>query len=145
MQEVGEHRGGRGDGKDFEGEDLGTFFIPKREKLPSRKCWIASALKPKGSLRLDAGAENALATNGKSLLPSGITGVTGEFGIGAPVEFTREDGTPIGIGLVNYSANDIRLIMGLKTHEIKGRLGHKPYDEVIHRDNLAITAFCTIN
>ncbi len=129
----------------FSGSELGTFFVPKREKLPSRKCWIASALKPKGTLAIDAGAENALVAQGKSLLPSGITNVTGEFGIGAPVEFTKEDGTLIGIGLTNYSANDIRVIMGLKTSEIKARLNYKPYDEVIHRDNLAITAFCTIN
>jgi glutamate 5-kinase len=76
---------------------------------------------------------------GKSLLPSGIVGVEGEFGVGAPAAILNQEGTGIGIGLVNYSAADIRAIMGLNTCQIKERLGAKPYDEVIHRDNLVIT------
>jgi glutamate 5-kinase len=124
----------------FSGKAHGTFFTPKKEKLKSRKCWIAFTLKPKGSIRIDDGAAAAILDRGKSLLPSGIIHVEGEFSVGAPVEFKRGDDDILGKGLVNYSASEIRQIMGLRTNMIKRRLGHKPYDEVIHRDNLVITA-----
>ena len=123
----------------FTGGQYGTFFVPKGKKLASRKCWIAYNLKPKGALLIDEGAVRAILNHGKSLLPSGITVVDGDFNVGAPVEFMTADRKVLGIGLVNYSASDIQRIMGLKTSQIKSRLGYKPFDEVIHRDNLAIT------
>lgn len=124
----------------FAGKEHGTFFIPKKEKLANRKCWIAFTLKPKGTIIIDDGAAAAILKSGKSLLPSGIVRVDGEFSVGAAVEFRREGNDEIlGTGLVNYSASDIRKIMGLKSGKIKKYLGHKSYDEVIHRDNLAIT------
>jgi len=124
----------------FAGKEQGTFFIPKKEKLANRKCWIAFTLKPKGTIMIDNGAAAAILKSGKSLLPSGIVRVDGEFSVGAAVEFRRESNNEIlGTGLVNYSASDIRKIMGLKSGKIKKYLGHKSYDEVIHRDNLAIT------
>jgi len=128
----------------FSGKDVGTFFIPKKKKLKSRKCWIAFTLKPKGVIRIDDGAAEAILNRGKSLLPSGIVGVEGEFSAGAPVEFRKTDDETLGNGLVNYSSTDIRKIMGLKSNQIKNRLGHKPYDDVIHRDNLAVTAECNV-
>lgn len=124
----------------FNGEKHGTYFVPKKEKLASRKCWIAYTLKPKGSLILDEGAVCALINNGKSLLPIGIVEVFGDFKVGAAVEFRDSDNRILGIGLVNYEAAEIRAIKGLKTHQIKDKLGSKPYDEVIHRDNLVVTA-----
>jgi glutamate 5-kinase len=128
----------------FAGKEYGTFFIPKKEKLANRKCWIAFTLKPKGTIMIDDGAAAAILKNGKSLLPSGIVRVEGEFSVGAAVEFRRESNDEIlGTGLVNYCASDIRKIMGLKSGKIKKYLGHKSYDEVIHRDNLAIT--CDLN
>jgi glutamate 5-kinase len=138
--------GGRPDvlKKLFSGKDVGTFFTPKKKKLKSRKCWIAFTLKPKGVIRIDDGAAEAILNRGKSLLPSGIVGVEGEFSVGAPVEFRRTDDEILGTGLVNYSSTDIRKIMGLKSNQIKNRLGHKPYDDVIHRDNLAVTAECNL-
>lgn len=138
--------GGRPDvlKKLFSGRDVGTFFTPKEKKLKSRKCWIAFTLKPKGVIRIDDGAADAILNRGKSLLPSGIVGVEGEFGVGAPVEFRKTDNETLGNGLVNYSSTDIRKIMGLKSSQIKNRLGHKPYDDVIHRDNLAVTAECNL-
>jgi glutamate 5-kinase len=75
---------------------------------------------------------------GKSLLPSGIVSVEDEFGVGAPVEFKNLKNDILGTGLVNYSAAEIRQIKGLKSNQIKDILGHKSYDEVIHRDNLAL-------
>lgn len=123
----------------FSGEEHGTYFVPKKEKLKSRKCWIAFTLKPKGVIIIDDGAASAILKGGKSLLPSGIVKVDGEFSVGAPVEFSKGDREILGKGLVNYSAADIRKIMGLRTDKIRERLGGKPYDEVIHRDNLVIT------
>ncbi|MCP4011343.1 MAG: glutamate 5-kinase [Proteobacteria bacterium] len=123
----------------FAGEQHGTYFVPKKEKLASRKCWIAYTLKPKGRIIIDSGASNAIVLNGKSLLPSGIVGVQGDFGVGSAVAFENQQQLSLGIGLVNYSATEIRAIMGLKTSQIKDRLGEKPYDEVIHRDNLVVT------
>lgn len=123
----------------FAGQQHGTFFVPKQKKLASRKSWIAFNLKPQGRLVIDDGAADALLKNGKSLLPSGITTVEGEFSVGAPVAFTNRLNRVIGIGLVNYCASDINKIKGLKSNQIKNCLGHKPFDEVIHRDNLTIT------
>jgi glutamate 5-kinase len=124
----------------FSAKEPGTFFVPKKKKLKSRKCWIAFTLKPKGVLIVDDGAAAAIMNRGKSLLPSGIVSVEGEFDVGAPVEFRKGDHETLGTGLVNYSSTDIRKIMGLKSNQIKKRLGYKLYDDVIHRDNLAITA-----
>ncbi len=120
----------------------GTFFVPRKEKLASRKCWIAFSLKPQGAVKIDDGAANAILKNGKSLLPSGIVAVEADFNIGAAVEFKNRKNEILGIGLANYCAADIRKIMGLKSNRIKAVLGHKAYDEVIHRDNLAITCDC---
>ena len=124
----------------FSAKESGTFFVPKKKKLKSRKCWIAYTLKPKGVLIVDDGAAAAILNRGKSLLPSGIVSVEGEFGVGAPVEFRKGNHETLGTGLVNYSSTDIRKIMGLRSNQIKERLGYKLYDDVIHRDNLAITA-----
>ena len=124
----------------FSGKDCGTFFVANKGKLASRKCWIAFNLKPKGAIVIDAGAADAILNRGKSLLPSGITAVDGDFNVGAPVEFITHDHRVLGTGLVNYSASDIRKIKGLKSNQIKNSLGNKSFDEVIHRDNLAITS-----
>lgn len=123
----------------FAGEHHGTYFVPNAKKMTRRKCWIAYTLTPKGTLVLDAGAAKAVVKNGKSLLPSGIVDVRGNFGVGAAVAFETHNGRALGTGLVNYSAGDVRSIMGLKSSQIRSRLGSKPYDEVIHRDNLVVT------
>ena len=140
-------RGNRADVliKLFSGTDLGTFFVPKAKKLANRKCWIAFNLKPRGILKIDNGAANAILNHGKSLLPSGIIRVEGDFNVGAPVQFINNDSEILGTGLVNYSSDDIRKISGLKTSQIKTRIGYKHYDEVIHRDNLAISCECDMN
>ena len=121
------------------GEAHGTFFVPRERKLNRKKCWIGYTVDPQGTLSIDAGAAKALLNNGKSLLPSGIVDVAGQFPVGAAVAVVTEGDQLIGNGLVNYNAEDIRTIMGLKTSQIKARLGQKTYDEVIHRDNLVIT------
>ncbi len=120
------------------GEEVGTLFLAEKDRLTSRKHWIAYTLSPKGALRLDAGAVEALLHKGKSLLPSGITEVSGGFGVGDPVSCLDPDGREVARGLVNYHARDIRKIQGCKTKEIGTILGYKYYDEVIHRDDLVI-------
>ncbi|MCA1765257.1 MAG: glutamate 5-kinase, partial [Desulfobulbaceae bacterium] len=122
----------------FAGEPIGTFFLPKPEKMRSRKHWIAYTLKPKGELVLDRGACRALIENGKSLLPSGIVEVRGRFGVGAPVHCLAENGKAVAVGLVNYSSGDLDKLKGVRTSEIKTILGFKDSDEIIHRDNLVI-------
>jgi len=123
----------------FEGHLHGTYFVPKTGRLASRKRWIGFTLKPQGAIAIDKGAANAVLKKGKSLLPSGIIAVEGDFGIGAPVEVRTADNEVLATGLVNYGAVEIRQIKGLKSGQIKGCLGHKPYDEVIHRNNLVVT------
>lgn len=124
----------------FEGKDVGTLFLPREEKMESRKCWIAFTLKAKGTIRVDKGAAGAICRQGKSLLPIGIKDVEGDFGVGAAVRCAGPDGRVFARGLVNYKSSDIKELMGLRTDQIEQRLGYKHYDEVIHRNNLVIIA-----
>lgn len=116
----------------------GTLFKPGPCRLSHRKGWIAYSSRTKGILVLDEGAVKALTSMGKSLLPSGITGVEGDFEVGDAVNCTDGKGRRIAKGIVNYSASDIRRIMGRKTSEIEDLLGYKYSDEAIHRDNLVV-------
>jgi len=122
----------------FACEAVGTFFLPQAEKMQSRKHWIAYVLRPKGYLVLDQGACKALVKRGKSLLPSGILEIRGNFKVGAPVQCLDEKGKAIATGLSNYSADALGKIKGLNTLQIEKALGYKDSDEVIHRDNLVI-------
>ncbi|MCD4678288.1 MAG: glutamate 5-kinase, partial [Desulfobacula sp.] len=126
----------------FNGEEHGTYFVPKKEKMPSRKCWIAYTLAPKGSIIIDDGAVRAVRQNGKSLLPIGVIAVEGDFEEGAAVFFKTSSNEIIGTGLVNYRSLDINLIKGLKTSQIQACLGGKHYDEIIHRNNLVLQDCC---
>ncbi len=124
----------------MDGKETGTLFLPPAEHLNSRKYWIAFTLRSRGRLLIDDGAKQALVHDGKSLLPSGVTQVEGDFVLGDPVTCVDAAGNAIAKGLVNFCADDIRKIMGLKSSQIESVLGFKDYDEVIHRDNLAVTA-----
>jgi glutamate 5-kinase len=121
------------------GEPLGTYFLPKAEGLAARKRWIAFAVPPQGRLTVDAGALQALTHQGRSLLPSGLVDVEGDFGAGEVVAVVSQaDGKEFARGLVNFDAEELRRIRGAKTRDIEARLGYKGVDEVIHRDNLVI-------
>lgn len=120
------------------GKEKGTLFLPMSEHLNSRKYWIAFTLRSRGKLVIDEGAKTALVEQGKSLLPSGIMDVEGDFGVGDPVLCVDKDGATLAKGLVNYSAEEIQKIMGLKSSKIEQVLGYKDYDEIIHRDNMAV-------
>ena len=122
----------------FAGSTVGTLFLPKSEIQDSRKHWIAYTVKCNGRVVVDAGAREALVNKGKSLLPGGVVEVEGNFKIGDCVTCVDHAGTAFGRGLVKYSSDELDRIKGLKTTQIESVLGHKDYDEVIHRDDLVI-------
>ncbi|MDR2018333.1 MAG: glutamate 5-kinase [Syntrophobacterales bacterium] len=119
------------------GEQIGTLFLPGK-KLARSKWWTAFAFKPKGEVRVDEGAELAILHHGKSLLPSGITNMEGDFNRGECIEVVNALGDIIAKGITNYASSDILRIKGLKSADIERRLGYKYAEEVIHRDNMVI-------
>lgn len=123
----------------FDGEEVGTLFVSGERRLSSKKQWIAHTLKPQGEILLDEGAAVALKLRGKSLLSTGIIAVRGKFEDGAPVRCLGNNEEEIGIGLVNYSAEEIEKIKGVRSHKIEEILGYKHSDEVIHRDNFVLS------
>ncbi|MCD6460298.1 glutamate 5-kinase [bacterium] len=125
--------------KILSGEHIGTLFTPNKSKMGTRKRWIAFFHQAKGKLYVDNGAYTALIKDGKSLLPTGITSVEGNFKPGDIVYIYTQEDIEIGKGLVNFSHNDLKIIAGHHTNEIEKLLGVHSYDEVIHRNNLVIT------
>ena len=115
-----------------------TWFIPEANPKTARKNWIAGALKPMGVIIVDDGALTAL-RSGKSLLPVGVAGVEGTFERGDAVIVRTVSGTEIARGISAYSAADASRIMGNKTSEIETILGYRGRDEMIHRDDLALS------
>lgn len=120
------------------GDCFGTFFLPCKERMKSRKQWIAHVLKPKGKIILDDGACQALSKRGKSLLPSGIKKVEGIFGRGDAVELVNTAMNRIGVGLVNYTKDDVEKVKGLHSDEMEKQLECFDTIEIIHRDNMVI-------
>ena len=115
-----------------------TWFLPDANPKTARKRWIASTLKPAGTIVVDDGAVGAL-NGGKSLLPAGVTDVQGRFERGDAVVVAAQDGREIARGITAYSADDARRIMGNKTSEIEGILGYRGRDELVHRDDLVLS------
>ncbi len=124
----------------FEGEEIGTLFLPRERSYQGKKIWLANLPKPSGDLTLDEGAVNALQKKGRSLLPIGIREVHGTFGVGAPVRCVDQVGNVIGIGLTNYKSSEIESIKGRHSEEIETLIGYKHSDEVIHRNNFVLTS-----
>jgi glutamate 5-kinase len=120
------------------GERLGTVFAPSAERLSSRKGWLAAAARGKGVILVDAGARRALVEQKKSLLPSGVKEVVGQFGVGDPVDVAVDPARPFARGIAGYGADEVRRIAGRKSGEIEAALGYKYLDEVIHRDDLVL-------
>jgi len=117
----------------------GTTFKPNAGRAGGgRKCWIAVGAHPRGTLEIDDGAAGAVVGAGKSLLPSGIKAVQGDFDRGDAVYCVDASGARLAKGLVNYASNEILKIMGKKTSQIEKALGYKYSDEVIHRDNMTV-------
>jgi len=120
------------------GEELGTLVLPKENRINSWKHWIAYSRTVCGALVVDQGARKAVVERGKSLLPSGLKEVRGNFGAGDSVSCVGENGVEFARGLVNYSSEELRRIQGRRTSEIESILGYRYFDEVIHRDDLVV-------
>ena len=122
----------------IEAGSLCTWFVPTASPKSARKLWIAGSLKPNGSLIVDEGALVAL-LSGKSLLPAGITAIKGEFDRGDAITVCTASGAEIARGLVAYSVEDARKIIGKKTSEIENILGYRGRDEMVHRDDMVLS------
>lgn len=120
-----------------QGVPLGTRFLPK-ERVPSRKHWIAYSLPVMGLVLVNEGAQKAIVGRGKSLLPSGVVGVEGEFEVGDLVALCGPDGQEFARGLTNYSSRELLRIRGYQSYQISEVLGYKREDEVVHRDNMLV-------
>ena len=120
------------------GVSTGTLFLAKGEAVPSWKRWIGFGAPPAGVLVLDEGATKAVRESGRSLLAVGILDVQGEFESGSLVGLRTKEGIEVARGLANYSSDEILRIRGRRSDQIAVALGHVPYAEVIHRDNLAL-------
>lgn len=119
------------------GERIGSLFIGEDRRFNSRKKWI-SLRKAKGSITIDDGAVKALVSGKKSLLATGITGVDGKFDMGDIIEIFNLKGNTVAKGIVHYNSEELDLIKGKRTDQIKSILGIKYFDEVINRDDLFI-------
>jgi glutamate 5-kinase len=124
--------------KIYKGESVGTLFWAGKEKINKRKHWITHTLKPSGQITVDSGAGKAIVSRGKSLLPAGVIKIEGKFEFGTVVRVLEEDGTEIARGLVNYNFRDLEKIMGMRTGAVRKIFGDNFYNEVIHRDDLAL-------
>ncbi|WP_164007571.1 glutamate 5-kinase [Pyxidicoccus trucidator] len=122
----------------LEGEPVGTLFEPTGNRRSARAAWIAHALRPRGRITVDAGAREAIVTGKRSLLPSGVRGVEGDFGRGDPVDLADASGAVFARGLAAYDANELRRIAGRRTTDIEAVLGYRYLDEAVHRDDLAV-------
>jgi glutamate 5-kinase len=113
-----------------------TWFVATSDPQAARKRWI-NAMKPRGELKLDAGAVKAMA-QGKSLLPAGVTAVTGSFGRGDPVAIVSPEGVVLGKGLVRYTAVEAKAIAGHRSGDIEAILGYQGRAALVHRDDMVI-------
>ena len=120
------------------GESIGTLILAHGPAVTSRKRWIGLTAQPCGRLMLDPGAQQAVESRGRSLLAIGVRRVEGIFQKGDVISLCREDGQEFARGLINYGSEEMRRIAGHTKEQIVQVLGHRPYDEVVHRDNLAI-------
>jgi glutamate 5-kinase len=121
------------------GEDAGTVFEPAQRRLTGKRSWIATSVRPRGTVTVDAGAVAALQQGGRSLLLAGVTAVQGEFAVGDPLQVVGPDGTAVGRGLSRYDAEDARQVVGLRTEQVSQVLGWLPAAELIHRDDFVLS------
>jgi glutamate 5-kinase len=121
------------------GENIGTLLYASQEPMAARKRWLAGQLQSRGVLVLDDGAVRVLRDKGKSLLPVGVKNAVGYFTRGELVVCRDSNGNEVARGLVNYSSDDCRKILGQPSDKIEKLLGYKDFDELIHRDNLVLS------
>jgi glutamate 5-kinase len=122
------------------GEPVGTLLTPAQGTMAARKRWIAGRLQLRGQLVLDDGAARVLREQGRSLLPVGVVGANGDFERGDLVACLDAQGREVARGLCNYGIEETRKLLGVKSDEIVSRLGYPGDAELVHRDNLVLTA-----
>ncbi|KRC66693.1 gamma-glutamyl kinase [Aeromicrobium sp. Root236] len=122
----------------LEGQPVGTRFHPTGRRRPTRLLWLAHASNTKGAVHLDAGAVRALTVRKASLLPAGITGVTGTFVAGDPVDLVGPDAVVIARGIVNYDSAELPSLLGRSTRDLAAELGAEYEREVVHRDDMMV-------
>ena len=122
----------------FAAETTGTLFLPHGDDVPARERWLGYTARPRGKIRVDDGARQAIEKHGKSLLPIGVTIVEGSFGKGDVVAICDIQGVEFARGLTNYSSLDAERLRGLNTEQITRVVGKLPYVELVHRDNLVV-------
>jgi glutamate 5-kinase len=121
-------------------EAVGTLFLPHGQDVPARERWLGYTARPRGLLKVDDGARQAIEKHGKSLLPIGVVGIEGAFGKGDVVSICNADGIEFARGLSNYSSADAGRLRGLNSEQIARVVGKLPYVELVHRDNLVVVA-----
>jgi glutamate 5-kinase len=121
-------------------EPVGTLFLPQGGAMTAWKRWLGYAARPRGRYVVDAGARQAVQSQGRSLLPIGVVRVVGSFGKGDVVALCDVDGAEFARGLTNYASATADRLRGLRSEQVREVLGELPYEEVIHRDNLVVTA-----
>jgi glutamate 5-kinase len=120
------------------GEPVGTWFHAAGRRRPTRQLWLAHATEPKGVLLLDEGAVRAVTERRASLLAAGLTGSTGSFAAGDPVDLAGPDRVPVARGLVNFDAEEIPALVGKTSAVLRRELGAAYEREVVHRDDLVL-------
>ena len=120
------------------GETVGTLFLPSEKTIRGRRRWIGNSATVAGTLHLDAGAVKAVREQGRSLLAIGIQKITGTFKRGSVVAIVDNQGIEIARGLCNYPSDEVEKILGQPSDKIADILGHRPYESVVHRDNMAV-------
>jgi glutamate 5-kinase len=122
-----------------QGDNMGTLLVAQTAKQQARKQWMADHLQLRGSVTVDVGAAHKVLTEGKSLLPIGMTGVAGEFSRGDVIAIRDEQGAEIARGLANYASAEARLLCRKPSHEYEALLGYTAEPEMVHRDNLILS------
>ncbi len=124
-------------GKLVSGDPVGTYFPASVTKMESRKRWMRSGLSTRGEIVVDDGAADVLRRSNRSLLPAGVSEVTGTFARGDIVSIVDRNGNTVAAGITNYGAVDLARIKGLHSSEIGKRVSHRG-DEVVHRSNMVL-------
>ena len=122
-----------------QGDNMGTLLVAQTAKQQARKQWMADHLQMRGSVTVDAGAAHKVLTEGKSLLPIGMTGVAGDFSRGDVIAIRDEQGAEIARGLANYASAEARLLCRKPSHDYEALLGYTAEPEMVHRDNLILS------
>jgi glutamate 5-kinase len=122
-----------------QGDNMGTMLVAQTAKQQARKQWMADHLQLRGSVTVDAGAAHKVLTEGKSLLPIGMSAVTGDFSRGDVIAIRDEQGVEIARGLANYASAEARLICRKASSDYEALLGYTAEPEMVHRDNLILS------